>query len=204
MSLSLTKTKPESVGGRLACPRFLSLLARFYEGLPEPPPLDAMLVEPAEMPEPYRGLLVHENDMTPTLEAFHRERLKLRVIQRRLVGETFSRHIVLVGAKSGRPVEYGAIRIQLGALDEAARREVIECRTPLGRILESHGISHKCCPGAFFRIETNDLMSQALRAPVGRRLYGRCNCLSDGEGRTIAEVVEILPIENHSLPIEEG
>ena len=40
------------------------------------PPLE--VVDAASVPEPYHGLLVHERDMTSTLEAFHQDRVHLR------------------------------------------------------------------------------------------------------------------------------
>jgi hypothetical protein len=176
-----------------SCPKFLGVLGDFYRGLPDFPPLEAALVAPGDVPEPYRSLLVHQRDMTSTLEAHHGESLSLRVLQRRIAGDTLSRHIVLEGAHSGRPAEYGAIRIRLSGLTEEARREAVACRTPLGRILTSQGITFGCCPGGFFRIRSNRLIDEALRLDGPRWLYGRCNCLSNGDGRAIAEVVEILP-----------
>jgi hypothetical protein len=181
------------------CPRFLEVLGEFYRSLPEPLPLEAVMVEPGDVPEPYHDLLVHEKDMTPTLTAHFGEEINLRVLQRELSGNHFRRHIVLEGAWSGRAVEYGAIRIDLDVLGEAARREVIECRTPLGAILGSHGIMHKSCPGGFFRILSNPLIDRALALKGPQWLYGRCNCLASGTRRTIAEVVEILP----SIPRNE-
>lgn len=175
------------------CPKFLALLGTFYEALDHSLSLDAELVSPEEVPEPYRQLLVHRRDMTPTLEQYHGEQVELEVLQRWTAGEHFFRHIALVGVSSGRPVEYGAIRIDLGALDDAARRQVLECRVPLGRILASLGITHQGCPGGFFRILSNALISRVLRIEGPQRLYGRCNCLTDAAGRTIAEVIEIMP-----------
>ena len=42
---------------------------------------------------PCRQLLVHENDMTPTLEAFHAERIHLSVLARRLEGDAYARQV---------------------------------------------------------------------------------------------------------------
>lgn len=95
-------------------------------------------------------------------------------------------------------MEYGAIRIALTALGEQARREVIECRIPLGRILTSHGVTHASCPGGFFQVQSNALMNRVLKLDGPRWLYGRCNCLSDASGRVLADVVEILPNRSQS------
>ena len=176
------------------CPKFLSLLGGFYEAADEPLPLDAVLIDPADMPEPYHELLVHRNDMTPTLERYHGERVELRVLQHRAIDNQFFRHIVLEGSVSQRPLEYGAIRIALGSLEEPARRQVLECRTPLGRILGSLGIVHQACPGGFFKIRSNALIARVLQLAGRPWLFGRCNCLAGAAGETIAEVIEIMPI----------
>ena len=175
------------------CPKFLRLLGSFYEALPEPLPLKAELVDPTTIPEPYRGLLVHRNDMTSTLQRHHGENVELRVLQKFSTGHVFFRHIVLEGTLSGRPVEYGAIRISLRTLSEAARRQVLECRVPLGGILNACAIAHQSCPGGFFRVQSNELMNEVLGLDGPQWLYGRCNCLSNAAGETIAEVIEILP-----------
>lgn len=175
------------------CPKFLSLLGSFYETMPEPMPLKAQLIVPDDMPNPYRRLLVHSNDMTSTLQRYHGEEIELRVLQRFVIGEFFFRHIVLDGKTSHRPREYGAIRITLPALTEPARRQVLECHVPLGGILNTLNIAHRSCPGGFFRVRSNELMNEVLELNGPRWLFGRCNCLADGTGQTIAEVVEILP-----------
>jgi hypothetical protein len=175
------------------CPKFLGLLDMFYEARADSPALPAELVEPGEIPEPYRRLLVHRNDMTPTLEAYGGERIGLRVLHRIVNEATLCRHVVLEGARSKRPLEYGAIRISLPTLSEEARRRVIECRVPLGSILHTCGIAHRSCPGGFFKVQSTPAMIRALKLDGPRWLYGRCNCLSNEAGPVIAEVVEILP-----------
>src|SRR2546425_1206328 len=70
-------------------------------------------IQGEEVPQPYRQLLVHESDMTPTLEAFHGERIHLRMLARRLDGDAYSRQVVLTLNGSARPVAFGAIVIHL-------------------------------------------------------------------------------------------
>src|SRR5438552_105801 len=83
-----------------------------------------------EVPEPYRQLLVHNGDMTPTLEAFHGERIHLRVISRQLDGDTLRREVVLTLDDSDRPVEFGAILIHLQHFPPAAREAILEGKIP--------------------------------------------------------------------------
>ena len=58
-------------------------LDEFYarSGLPLPP---LEQVDGETVPEPYKTLLVHRNDMTPTLEDFHGRSVHLRVLGRAL------------------------------------------------------------------------------------------------------------------------
>jgi hypothetical protein len=175
------------------CPKFLDLLAEFYGEMAAPPAIDALLVTPDAIPQPQRSLLVHDRDMTSTLVRFHGEPIKLRVLDCNLLGDYYRRHIILEASRSRRPVEYGAIRVNLPRLAAPVQTEVLQARGPLGGILSAHGISFRCCPGAYFKILSNALIGDSLQLDEPTWLYGRCNCLSDAGGRTIAEVIEILP-----------
>ncbi len=177
----------------ISCRTLLGLLNEFYEDLPDPPPLEAAVVDPADIPQPQRRLLVHYRDMTSTLQNHFGEPIALRVLDRKLDHDYYSRHIVLETAGTLRPAEYGAIRVHLPSLDESARAELLEGRTPMGEILNGRGLTYRCCPGAFFRLFSNALIDQSLRLETPQWLFGRCNCLAGEQGRTIAEVIEILP-----------
>ncbi len=144
------------------------------------------------VPEPYRRLLVHRDDMTPTLEAFHGERIHLRVVSRRLTGDDLCRQVVLTTNESQRPVEFGAIVIHVANFPAAARPAILESRTPLGTILAEYEIQHESRPQAFFRLVSDALMSEALGLKEAQVLYGRRNVHSAG-GLVLAEVLEILP-----------
>jgi hypothetical protein len=181
-----------------SCGPFLGLLRGFYEALPEPPDIEAALVAPESIPQPLRRLLVHAEDMTSTLSRHYGESIGLRVLDRRQDEHWYRRHIVLETAGSRRPVEYGAMRILLPLLSDAARRDVLAARTPLGAVLARHGLKHRHCPGGFFRIRSNRLIEQSLAMPEPAWLFGRCNCIDDGAGRTVAEVIEILPPDHPS------
>ena len=117
-----------------------SLLEWFYRraGL-ELPRLDRL--EPEEVPQPYKSLLVHSADMTPTLEAHFGKPLGLTVLSREVQGESYLREVVLTIGREKRPVLYGAIRILLNHLPPRARRRVLEERFPLGHILRTEGIA---------------------------------------------------------------
>ena len=144
------------------------------------------------MPEPYRRLLVGFHDMTPTLEAFHGERLNLRVLERQHDGDAYRRLVVLT-KEAGQPVEFGAILIDLSCLTAAAREMVLEGQRPLGSVLALFGIEHASRPHAFIRVTSGPFINGALGLPGPHDLYGRRNVLSTPDNRTLADIVEILP-----------
>ncbi|HXA05898.1 MAG TPA: hypothetical protein VNY30_13705, partial [Bryobacteraceae bacterium] len=84
----------------------------FYEQLGLPLPL-VTRVNGWDMPEPYRSLLVHNRDMTPTLERAHNQSIQLRVLRRALTGDLLTRQVVLVAEGGQVPVAFGAIKIHL-------------------------------------------------------------------------------------------
>jgi hypothetical protein len=183
-------------GGRQedgSCDHFLAVLRDFYEALPQPPAIEAAFVPPDSIPQPQQRLLVHFGDMTSTLTRHHGEPVALKVLECQQGPQWYRRHIVLETEYSRRPIEYGAMRILLPLLSEAARRDVVAARAPLGAILAAHGLGYRHCPGGFFRIRSNSLIEQSLGLSTAHWLYGRCNCMSDSVGRAVAEVVEILP-----------
>jgi len=145
-----------------------------------------------QLPSPYKSLLAHSADMTPTLEAFYRQPLGLEVLNRELYEDTYRREVVLTVARERQPVLYGAIRIFLSHLPEAARRRALEECHPLGRILRDEAIPHMSWPQAFFSVEPDSHMVAVLRLTQNRSLYGRRNVQVDGSRRLLAEVIEIL------------
>ncbi len=167
-------------------------LNEFYEeaGLALP---SATRINGREMPEPYRRLLVHDRDMTPTLEAAYDRKMSLRVLKYALDHEVFSRQIVLLPEGSGSPAVFGAIKIYLDEFSTAARDLVLERKLPLGTILETQSIKHFSRPDAFFEVDADATICQALEIAGPARLYGRRNILGNATGRKLAQVLEILP-----------
>jgi chorismate-pyruvate lyase len=150
-------------------------------------------VDGCDLPEPYRSLLVHENDMTPTLEAFHGDRIALEVLSQNLESAGLWRLVVLRLQGSNRPVEFGAIVIQLEAFPTIARDRILEGRLPLGSIMAAYDVERVSRPESFFHIRADGAIAEALGTREGFWLYGRRNRLSTPDGRTLADIVEILP-----------
>lgn len=155
------------------------------------PKLEA--IDGTEMPEPYRSLLVHLSDMTSTLENFHGDHLKLEVLSSRVEGDIYMREVLLRLEKSGKPVEFGAIRIHLDRFEAEPRRIILGGKVPLGRVLAEQKVPFTSRPNGFFRIAADCFIGPLLAAGEGTRLYARRNTLSNPAGQPLAEIVEILP-----------
>jgi chorismate-pyruvate lyase len=170
-------------------------LNEFYEQsglrLPAAAPLEGH-----DMPEPYRSLLVHERDMTPTLEDVYQRNIQLRVLHYALSGNVVSRQVVLIPEHDARPVAFGAIKIHLENFPAQARPEVLESKRPLGTILRTQGIPHAGRPNGYIQVRTDAVIESALQLIGPNLLYGRRNIIVDADQRILAQVVEILPPSN--------
>src|SRR5438128_1702421 len=178
-------------GGVTALP-YVYPLDEFYvrSGLPLPP-IERIAGE--QMPEPYRSLLVHESDMTPTLEKFHGAAIHLKILNREQRGDFYFREVALLLDGSERPVEFGAIKISLVLIPAKARQLILEERLPLGRILADCEIGHSTVAKAFFSLMPDALISEVLGLAQPARLYGRRATIFDSQKRPLSEIVEILP-----------
>ena len=177
-------------------PSWAVLLEQFYARSGHPLP-SIYPVKDTQVPPPYKALLVHSADMTPTLEKFHGQPVGITVLNRDLQPDFYLREVVLNVSRNGtsepRPIEYGVIRICLNRFPAGARRRVIEEQRPLGAILQAEGIPHISWPQAFFRLESDSRLGGLLRLRQPAELYGRRNVLLDGSRHLLAEVIEILP-----------
>ncbi|MCW5557026.1 MAG: hypothetical protein KIT22_04190 [Verrucomicrobiae bacterium] len=157
-------------------------------------PLPAFeVVAPDAIPDPYHALLVHERDMTRTLEYFHKAAIHLRVLSRHREAGAYCRESVLELDGSNRPVEFGAIKIHLDRFPEPGRTEILEERRPLGGILNASGRAYTSRPSAYLRFAADEFIRGALLLSHAASLYGRQNTLRDAEGQPLAEIIEILP-----------
>lgn len=167
-------------------------LDEFYDRADLPLPHIAA-VEGRLVPAPFRDLLVHHHDMTPTLGTAYGCAIELRVLEHVLAGSAYSREIVLFAA--GRPVLFGAIKIYLDRFPRGARELILADATPFGTVLHTSGIAHSSRPLAFFRVTPDAIISNALKASTVGELYGRRNVLLDIEGQPLAQVFEVLAPE---------
>jgi chorismate-pyruvate lyase len=184
-------------------PRLIYPLNEFYEQLGLPLPTVAR-VDGGDIPEPYRSLLVHDRDMTPTLERAHDRSMLLRVLRSAIAGDVLSRQVVLIPEGSSVPAAFGAIKIHLEHFPDETKALVLEGKRPLGAILRTQGIAHKGRPDVYLQITADALIHNALGLAEPATLYGRRNALVDGAGRALAQVIEILPPRNGTSNAERN
>ena len=167
-------------------------LSEFYSRAKLPPP-QIQVVPGDAVPEPFRTLLVHGNDMTPTLEEFHKSQIHLEILRSEQRGGFYYRQVVLRLNHDEKPVEFGANRIFLGLFPEEAQELIRLEQVPLGRILKECGVRHKTEAKAFLRVEPDEIITGAFELERPTILYGRKAMISDPQGKPLSEIVEILP-----------
>jgi chorismate-pyruvate lyase len=167
-------------------------LDEFYRERGEPLPVIGR-VEPDEVPEPYKSLLVHDGDMTSRLESFHGEQIHIQLLARHTHENEYYREVVLTLNGVKKPVEFGAIKIVLDLFPPNAQKEILKEHRPLGHILKHFNIAHASRPKSFLTLSSDDFINRALKLDGSHSLYGRRNTLVDPWDRPLAEIVEILP-----------
>ncbi len=146
-----------------------------------------------EVPEPYRSLLVHKNDMTPTLETFHNSRIHLEIVSKDRRGGFYFREVILRLDHDEKPVEFGANKLHIGIFSEDAQEQILLEQVPLGRILKECGVRHQTEAKFFLRVEPDEIICRALELETPVTLYGRKAVITDHKGLVLSEIVEILP-----------
>ena len=151
------------------------------------------IVAPYEIPMPYRSLLVHEDDMTITLERHFGGRVVLRALSTFMSGAWYFRRVLLVQEYSGRPVEMGAIRMKLDAFGSRLQKQILGNKIPLGRILRDGGFKYVSHARAFLAITPNPEMMGVFWMREPKTLYGRRTEIVCEDAK-IGDIVEVLPL----------
>lgn len=171
-------------------PRDLLCEAFSRQGLEVP---ELVHLAPTEVPEPFRGLLVHESDMTSTLSRYHGDSLVLKRLHLCETDEYLDREVVLCTKTGGCPVEYGVIRIMLSPFVPEAQAAIRSAVIPLGQILDDFDVSYQSRPSAFFSVSGCAYLDEQLQDQGVTKRFGRINMLRSSEGEELAKVLEILP-----------
>ncbi len=157
----------------------------------ELPPLTPLLAQ--QMPEPYRRLLVHEQNMTPTLEDYHGDTIHIERLNVLADRKERSREVILKLNTNEKVVEYGASRIFINHLPHRAVTLIKEGKIPLGTILTMYDCKHVVELCGFFKIPSTPFFKEVFPGLNGSPLYGRRNALVAPDGMPLAEVCEVLP-----------
>lgn len=174
-------------------PDYQTLYGRFpdADGIPE-----AVSVSPDEIPEPYRSLLVHTHHMTVTVERFFGDRVNVRVLETRTDGAEYSRKILLSLVEDGRVVQFGIVFIDLELLAPTVRQQIVEGRTPLGRVLIQNEVLREVRPMGYVKVVPHATMRSWFGMIADEPLYGRLGVIT-ADGQPAIEVLEILaPVDD--------
>ncbi|MCE9566857.1 MAG: hypothetical protein K8U57_33040 [Planctomycetes bacterium] len=169
-------------------PTFDHLYTLFPDSTDRP---DAVEVQAHYLPEPYHRLLVHTHHMTVTVEEFYRSPVDVQVLDCRRNGNEYARKILLKTRDNGNVVQFGLVRINLGVCPPAVREEIVEGKTPLGRVLINHDMLRRIEPVAFLRVNLSAEMAGWFGVDAGTTSYGRLGVIYTGD-RPAVEVLEIL------------
>ena len=192
MALHATRsTRARTSAPRRTVPSPLHPLAIAYARAGLEPPA-ATPIAPDAIPQPYRSLLVHQRDMTLTLEAHFGGRVALRPLATFTIGAWYYRRVLLAQEYSGRPVEMGAIRMDLGAFSKRVRAQILANEVPLGRILRDVNIEFKSEAKIFLEVKPNSEMMGVFWLREPRTLYGRQTEMIY-RAKPIGDIVEVLP-----------
>jgi hypothetical protein len=152
------------------------------------------VIPPDEVPEPYHKLLVHEHHMTVTVEAHHGDLVDVRILDRVHVGDSYARKILLTLQKTGKVVQFGIVRVNLACCSEPVRAEIVEGKTPFGRILIKHNVLRRIEPTAFLRILPGPVMMGWFGMVESRPVYGRLAYIHC-DGQPAVELLEVVAPE---------
>ncbi len=150
-------------------------------------------VEDAVVPQPYRRLLAHDDHMTVTLERYYGGPVRLEVLEWKLEEPYYCRRILLhrdsqAGAKV---VQFGIVRFDLRPVSEQVRRQILERRTPLGRVLIENETLRRIDFHSVLEIEPDTELTGLLDVAAGEKLWGRLatiNC----DGQPAVALLEVL------------
>jgi hypothetical protein len=145
--------------------------------------LDDLLPLPGEqLPEPARQLLVHAQDMTSTLEAFHGSPLRVEVLRQEQDATPYFREVFLRTPSLDRIVEYGVIAIDLEQFTPPQREAIQGGRIPF-----------VSSPIGCLAVAAERLGGRPFVVPAGTTCHGRFNRLGKPSGEALAWILEILP-----------
>ena len=148
-------------------------------------------VSSEEMPQPYRQLLVHTHHMTVMVEGHYGQSVNVKVLESVRGERDYGRKILLTLRETGEVVQFGIIAVDLDALSESVRREIVAGQTPLGRVLIQNNVLRSIHPVEFFRVHPDAKLCEWFGLLEPQLTYGRLGVIFTGD-RPAIQVLEIL------------
>jgi chorismate-pyruvate lyase len=170
--------------------RFLdSLIDQFYQDSTQLGRFS--LAELTEVTQPYAMLLAHNRHMTVTVEAFHRDAVDVKVLRSLTRGGSYSREIVLQTQQSGQVVQYGIVRIHLHRIAEGPKREILEEKKPLGRVLIEHQVLREVELFKLWQVHCGPVLARLFSVATDTATFGR-TAIIHCDGEPAIELLEIV------------
>jgi chorismate-pyruvate lyase len=149
-----------------------------------------------EVPQPYRGLLAHNDHMTVAVEDFHRGPVTVRVLQRQVTTTHYAREILLARQADGEVVQYGIMRVNFAYLPREVQEKIHSEQTPLGRVLIEHNVLRRVQLFSLRRVELGDVLRRCFNRPKGGTTYGRTALIECNQTPAIELLEIVAPIES--------
>lgn len=143
------------------------------------------------LPDGPRRLLDHRSHMTVAMERFHGGPVGLRVVDRKDDARgRYAREILLTDA-TGRVVQHGIVRIDLGRLPPDSAAAIRSERVPLGRILLAAGLLCDVHDVGLLGIAPGPHLESLFGGDSGQDTFGRVATI-DLDGSPAVELLEIV------------
>jgi len=176
LSLELTRTGPPTSAQSLVLnpnsancesARRTSIAGRVVSGR-RAAPFGGEHVPPRRCPIPYHRMLVHEQHMTVAMESYHGTSVDVKVLDRRIDGDRYSRKIVLLKSGTDSVVQFGIVRFDLNYVTSRVREEILAGEKPLGRVLIDHNVLRHIDLGAVLCIKADPAWPVTCKCPWAR------------------------------------
>ena len=111
--------------------------------------------------------------MTVTMENYHRCSVEVRVLDRHHDENHYTRKILLLKQGTEQVVQFGIVRFNFEYVTDDVTQEIINEKTPLGRVLIQHNVLRHIDLGAIIKVNTGPELSRHFSCPEQTSTYGR-------------------------------
>ena len=146
----------------------------------------------AQIPEPSHSLLAQASILTPHLEAYHQDTIRLKTVTAQIEAGWLTRRVLLCLESDARVVELGAIRVALDHLPDQLREATLAGKRAFGSLLDQAKFPYQAGKQVFFSVEAQDLINPPPLPKKQKQLYGRTHDILTPEGEALAFSSEIL------------